>query len=142
MEEIVTKSARQTKEFGKNFVLRQAHHKPLIIALSGNLGAGKTVFVQGFAQGLKITEKIISPTFVLIREHKVPNTRQILYHIDLYRLEENAEVKELGIEDLLKNSENIVIIEWADKIKNLLPRNTIYINIEKLEGDLRKITIE
>lgn len=142
MEEIVTKSVDETKEFARTFAVLKPHHKPLIIALNGDLGAGKTAFVQGFAEGLKITDKIISPTFVLIRQHKVPNTDQTLHHIDLYRLEENTDIKTLGVEDLLKNQNNIVLIEWADKIKDHLPNNTIYISIEKLNENHRKITIQ
>lgn len=142
MEEIVTKSVDETKKFARTFAVSKPHHKPLIIALNGDLGAGKTAFVQGFAEGLKITDKIISPTFVLIRQHKVPNTDQTLHHIDLYRLEENTDIKTLGVEDLLKNQNNIVLIEWADKIKDHLPNNTIYISIEKLNENYRKITIQ
>ena len=142
MEEIISKSVDETREFARTFAVSKVQHKPLIIALSGDLGAGKTAFVQGFAEGLKITDKIISPTFVLAREHKIPNTNQTLHHIDLYRLEENTDIKTLGIEDLLKDENNIVLIEWADKIKNLLPKTSVYINIEKLKGDSRKITIE
>lgn len=142
MEEIITKSVQETREFAGNFVVSLAHHKPLIIAFTGDLGAGKTAFVQGFAKGLKITDKIISPTFILIREHKIPNSFAKLYHIDLYRLEENTDIKILGIEDLLKDKNNIVLIEWADKIKDHLPHNTVYIKIEKLKGSNRKITIQ
>lgn len=142
MEEIVTKSVDETKEFARTFAVSKTRQKSLIIALNGDLGAGKTAFVQGFAEGLKITDKIISPTFVLIRQHNVPNTDQTLHHIDLYRLEENTDIKTLGVEDLLKNQNNIVLIEWADKIKDHLPNNTIHISIEKLEGDNRKITIQ
>ncbi len=61
-----------------------------VFALTGELGAGKTIFVQGFAKGLGIKEKMISPTFVLIRQYKIPETKKILYHIDLYRTEDTS----------------------------------------------------
>ncbi len=109
-----------------------------VVALYGKLGAGKTTFAQGFAKALGISEKIISPTFVLIRQHPIPNTKQIFYHIDLYRLED---IKGLGIEEVIDNKENIVLIEWADRLENL-PKDAIKINIEKLPSDQRQITIE
>ena len=94
--------------------------RAVVIALEGELGAGKTTFVQGFAKGLKIQDKIISPTFVLIRQHQIPKTERTLYHIDLYRLENTKNIEELGIKELLKTSQDIVLIEWADKIKKHL----------------------
>ena len=109
-----------------------------VVALYGKLGAGKTIFAQGFAKDLGISEKIISPTFVLIRQHPIPNTKQIFYHIDLYRLEDT---KGIGIEEIINNKENIVLIEWADRLENL-PKNAIKITIEKLSADQRQITIE
>lgn len=112
-----------------------------IIALSGKLGTGKTTFVQGFAKGLGIKEKIISPTFILIRQHKIPKTNRTLYHIDLYRLEKTPRVKELGLEEIWSDPKNIVLIEWADKIEELLPQNTLYIKIERAESDTRSITV-
>lgn len=136
--EYYTSSEQETKELAKNLA-RKINRG--IIALSGDLGAGKTTFAQGFAKGLGIKNRIISPTFILIRQHQIPKSKKNLYHIDLYRLGKNTDIKELGIEDLF-TIENIVLIEWADKIKNLLPKNTVYINIEKLGGDLRKIIIE
>ena len=110
-----------------------------VIALTGELGAGKTTFVQGFVKGLGIKDKIISPTFVLIRQHKMVDSR-ILYHIDLYRLEGKINIKSLGLEEILSFPDNIVLIEWAEKIKEHLPKSTINIYIEKLEGSKRGIT--
>lgn len=112
-----------------------------IIALSGELGTGKTTFIQGFARSLGIKEKIISPTFILIRQHKIPKTNRTLYHIDLYRLEKTPEVKELGLEEIWSNPKNIVLIEWAEKIENLLPQNTLSIKIKKGKGNIRYITV-
>jgi tRNA threonylcarbamoyladenosine biosynthesis protein TsaE len=112
-----------------------------VIALTGDLGAGKTTFTQGFAEGLEITDKVISPTFVLIRQHKIPNTQKTLFHIDLYRLEEPINIQDLGIADLLDTKDDLVLIEWAEKIEKLLPKDTIRINIEILGENKRKITV-
>ena len=112
-----------------------------VIALFGELGAGKTTFVQGFAEGLKIKEKIISPTFVLIRQHPISKTKKILYHIDLYRLNNMTDLKQLGLEEIWSDPKNIVLIEWADKIKNLLPKGVIKIYLEVVDTNTRKIMI-
>ncbi len=110
-----------------------------VIALTGELGAGKTVFVQGFAKGLGIKDKIISPTFVLIRQHKF--SKRILYHIDLYRLENKINIKELGIEEIIINPDNLVLIEWAEKIEKDLPKKTIKINLKKVTENKRLIIV-
>lgn len=130
-------SEKDTKQFAQNLA---KNLKINIVALTGELGAGKTTFTQGFAKGLGIKDKIISPTFVLIRQHKIPNSEGIFYHIDLYRLEDDQISKGLGLKDLWSNKENIVLIEWAEKIKKFLPENTVWINIEK-DKDKRLISI-
>ncbi len=109
-----------------------------IIALNGDLGTGKTTFVQGFAKGLGIKEKITSPTFVLIRQHKIPKTTKLFYHIDLYRIDN---LTGFGLEEILLNPENIVLIEWAEKIIKKLPQKTIQISFESLANNKRKIIV-
>lgn len=137
--------ARQTKAIAKEIAKKLAHslsskNLKRIIALVGNLGAGKTTFVQGFAEGLGIKDKIISPTFVLIRQHKIPGKNQTLFHIDLYRLENSEQFQSLGLEEIINDPNNIVLIEWAEKAKNLLPKNTTWIYFEG-DGDSRRISI-
>lgn len=111
-----------------------------LIALYGDLGAGKTTFVQGFARGLGIKEKIISPTFILIRQHQLPSTEHLLYHIDLYRLEK-INPQTLGLPEMLSNPQNIILIEWAEKISNQLPPGTIHISLKKTSENTRQITL-
>jgi tRNA threonylcarbamoyladenosine biosynthesis protein TsaE len=97
-----------------------------IICLFGQLGSGKTVLTKGIAQGLGIKkEKIISPTFVLIREYKA---KFPFYHFDLYRLKEPQDIFNLGYEDYLYN-EGITVIEWADRLKYLLPREHLKVEL-------------
>ena len=136
---LITKSALATQEFAQN--LAKNFINGGIIALTGDLGAGKTTFVQGFAKGLGIKDKIISPTFVLIKEHHFPNSEQIFYHLDLYRLEEPIDISAIGLKDSFKNPQNIILIEWAEKLGDKLPIKTLKINIEKIDGESRKITI-
>lgn len=104
----------------------------------GDLGAGKTSFVQGLAKGLGINQPIVSPTFILMRSYNN------LYHLDLYRLEGelSMEIENLGLQDLWGKKGNIVVIEWAEKIRELLPKKTIWIDFQDLGEDKRKISIK
>lgn len=126
-------SQEETKEIARD-ISQHFKNKGGVIALSGELGAGKTTFVQGFAQGLGITEKVISPTFVLIRQHLIPDTQRTLYHIDLYRLEGKISSIELGLKDMI-DGKNIILIEWAEKISEQLPSKTAYIKITKTSSE-------
>ena len=128
MKQFITTSAEETKHLAKTLAKK---FKRGTIALTGELGAGKTTFIQGFAKGLGIKEKIISPTFVLIRQHKN------LYHVDLYRLND---FKDLGLEEILSDKNNIVLIEWAEKLKKL-PKGTVKISIQIQGPSTRKIKI-
>lgn len=110
-----------------------------IICLSGDLGSGKTVFVQGFAQSLGIKEPIISPSFVLIKQYPIPYHHGTLYHIDLYRLEDN-QLRELGLDELWSEKQNIILIEWADKLKKI-PNSAVKISIQKKGKDQRLFLI-
>ncbi len=138
MKSFVTHSSKETQQIAKQ--LAQEINSG-VIALSGELGAGKTTFTQGFAQGLGINDKIISPTFVLIRQHQVPNSQKVLYHIDLYRLDDESQIKGLGIEELLETKEDLVLIEWAEKLGDLLLKNIIKINIEIIDENSRRISV-
>lgn len=138
MKQYLTFSENETRNLAKRLAKRLRG----VIALSGELGVGKTTFVQGFAKGLGIREKIISPSFVLIRRHKIPKSKKMLFHIDLYRLDDEKQFNDLGLKDLLNDLNNLIIIEWAQKAKKLLPKNTTYINFESLDKARRKITIQ
>ena len=114
-----------------------------ILALEGDLGAGKTVFAKGFAQGLAYPypEDVVSPTFTLIKEYR--GGRLPLYHFDLYRLEDPAEAEEIGIDEYLFG-DGVCLIEWAERAEELLPRGTGRVRIERIPdaaADERRITI-
>lgn len=113
-----------------------------LLALTGELGSGKTTFAQGLAKGLGIKQRIISPTFILMRKYDLGSKN--FYHVDLYRLEDNVEreVRNLGIEEIWDDPKNIIVIEWAEKIKNMLPKNKMWIEFENLGEDKRKITVK
>jgi tRNA threonylcarbamoyladenosine biosynthesis protein TsaE len=142
MKQIVTHSFKETQEFGKKFA--QQLNGGEVIALYGDLGSGKTTFMQGLAQGLGIQKNIISPTFIIMRTYNIQSeakSLKTLYHLDLYRIENEAQAIDLGLEELMGDSENIVAIEWPDKIENILPEKRINIYCAYLEDDRREIKI-
>lgn len=144
VSEIITHNLEETKSLGENFAKQIKNGA--IIALYGQLGSGKTTFTQGFAKGLGIKKRIISPSFVIVRTYKIKNKPQEIgdknfYHIDLYRTESKKDIDGLGIEEILTDSENIVVIEWAEKLENLLPKKRIDINFIYIEHSKRKIII-
>lgn len=104
-------------------------NKAIIIGLVGELGSGKTTFVKGIAKELEIASPITSPTFLLIRRYRIKKKKfySNLFHIDAYRTNNINEFKKLGIKHILSDPTYIVLIEWADKIKKLLPRKTVWI---------------
>ncbi|MGD9079530.1 MAG: tRNA (adenosine(37)-N6)-threonylcarbamoyltransferase complex ATPase subunit type 1 TsaE [Desulfobacterales bacterium] len=109
---ITTHSITETQELGQ--ALGAAIHEAIIIALTGDLGTGKTAFVQGLAKGLDVSEKyyITSPTFTLINEYP---GRHPLFHIDLYRIEHASELEEIGLDEILQQNA-VIVIEWADRL--------------------------
>lgn len=112
-----------------------------VYCLSGDLGVGKTVFTQGFARGLGIEEAVNSPTFTIIQEYE--GTRLPLYHFDVYRIGDIEEMEEIGYEDYFYG-DGVCLIEWAELIEELLPKDRTSIEIRKnLEKgfDYREITI-
>jgi tRNA threonylcarbamoyladenosine biosynthesis protein TsaE len=136
-----TNSAEETQQIAGN--LADKYRDGGIIALIGPLGAGKTTFTQGFAQGLGIKDKIISPTFVLMRQYDIPgNPKGKLFHIDLYRLDNITQIEDLGISEILSNPKNIVLIEWAEKLGNLLPQQAIKIELKQLSENSRQIEVK
>jgi len=137
--ETISKSPEQTKEIARDLAKRLK--KGGIICLFGDLGAGKTVFTQGLAQGLKIKNRILSPSFVLEREYDLGEGRKF-YHIDLYRIDVFQDARGLGLEEILCNKNNIVAIEWAEKIKNFLPKKRINVFISIVNEKERRIRIE
>ena len=113
-----------------------------LIALAGNLGAGKTVFLKALARAMGIEDNITSPTFVLMKVYDADFGKvERLVHVDCYRLEHAEDLQDIGLGDYLNHDNNVVVVEWADKI-NDLPEGTIYIKIESLGGDKRKIIID
>lgn len=136
-----TSSPEETQKIAQELALK--YKDGAIFALSGPLGAGKTTFIQGFAKGLVISERLLSPTFVIMRQHDIPgNNEGKLYHIDLYRLDEITEIDSLGLSEVFSNPKNIVFIEWAEKLGHLLPKQAVKIHLEITSEETRQIRIE
>lgn len=136
-----THSSSETQQIAKGLA-KKLLNTGGIVALYGDLGAGKTTFSQGFAKALGIVDRVISPTFVLLRQYPVPNTDKIFYHFDLYRLETADDLKMIGFLEIINNPENLVLIEWAEKAENLLPKTTIRITIERKGENQRIVSID
>lgn len=133
-----TNSAEETFALGKQ--LGEQAKKGDIFCLSGDLGVGKTVFTKGFAVGLGITEPVNSPTFTIVQEY---NGRIPFYHFDVYRIEEPEEMDEIGYEEYFFG-EGACMIEWAELIEELIPKEAVHILIEKdlAKGlDYRRVTV-
>ncbi len=138
METIKSSSAKRTAELGaewaqiilKNAELPKENRGAIIIALQGDLGAGKTTFTQGFARGLGIKRRLISPTFVIMRRYAIPTTQKFkhLYHIDAYRLKNPDGLETLGLKAIFSDSMAIVLVEWPENIKKVIPGNAMQIN--------------
>ncbi|NLP31421.1 MAG: tRNA (adenosine(37)-N6)-threonylcarbamoyltransferase complex ATPase subunit type 1 TsaE [Clostridiales bacterium] len=124
-KKIISKSEKQTEELGLK--LAEELKPGTVIALIGDLGSGKTALTKALAKGLGIEEQVTSPTFTIIQEYS--GGRLPLYHFDVYRLEGEEDMYELGYEDYFYG-DGVCVVEWADRIKELLPKNTIYINID------------
>ncbi len=138
MEEVfLSKNAEETQEFAQKFAKKVANGG--VILLYGNLGAGKTTFVQGLAKGLGIQKRIISPTFIIVRSYE--SQTKDFYHVDLYRLQQEKEIEGLGLVELIKNPDNIIAIEWPERLGLLMPKKRIEIRFELLGENERKIIV-
>lgn len=146
--EIITESALETQKVGKVLAEEiigqpaKKNKKALVIGLEGELGSGKTTFIQGLAKGLGIKERITSPTFVIFKKFnfRLASHLQYFYHIDCYRLNSAQDLLDLGFKEIISQP-NLIVIEWAEKIKKILPQDTWWIRFEYLDKDKRKIVL-
>ena len=105
--------------------------RAFVVALQGDLGAGKTTFTQGFFRGLGIKRNPISPTFIIMRHYGVPSKRfKNVYHFDAYRLKKAEDVAVLEIDRILADPKNVILIEWPERIKKILPRDTVWLEFK------------
>ena len=137
--EFISHSPAETESLGEEW--GRAAQRGLVIALSGDLGAGKTQLVKGLARGLGIAARVHSPTFTLVNEYGGGRLR--LFHLDLYRLETPAQILSAGLEDYLQ-PDGVTVVEWAERLTNgeWQMANVRRVNIEVLGETERRITYE
>ena len=135
----ITKSEKETFKLGQKLARRLKGGE--IIALKGDLGAGKTIFIKGIAKGLGIKQTITSPSFILMKIYPVKFFAKIKYlcHVDAYRLKNSQELVDIGINDWLGKKKVITVIEWSDQVEDILPKKRIEIKIDfgKKENERR-----
>lgn len=157
---VTTKSAEETQQVAADFVaeilsssgggvLRGKHHKKIfgdgavakVVCLWGDLGSGKTTFSQGVAKALGVKEIVNSPTFVVMKEYplEMKNREANLYHIDCYRMRSIEEVLDLGWEEIIADKNNIILVEWPEKIEKILPSGRMDIRFSVIDYYERKI---
>ena len=126
--EQLSESEEQTIDIARRFA--ESLQGGQLVCLHGNLGAGKTVFARGVARGLGITEALCSPTFTIVQEYQGSALR--LYHIDLYRLQDSHDALSFGIENYIQDPEAVTLIEWAERIPDLLGENSRHVYLEHI----------
>jgi len=131
-----TKDEEETLNLG--FIVGRKIFYPSVVALIGELGSGKTIFTQGIARGMGIKMRVRSPSFLVINEYPAPYP---LYHFDLYRLDDPHQLDEVGYQEYFYTSCGVVVIEWADKIKDLLPTAYLEVRFTIENLNLRKIVL-
>jgi tRNA threonylcarbamoyladenosine biosynthesis protein TsaE len=146
-------SSEETKDLGKLLAENITNNqlpiangsRALVFALQGDLGAGKTTFTQGFFKGLGIKRRAVSPTFVIMRRYGIRKKKSPfsnIYHFDAYRLKKAEDLEVLEFDDILSNPKNIILIEWPERVKEVLPKHTVWLKFEygKKENE-RKIDL-
>jgi len=136
MQTFVSKSEKETEAFAENFA--QSLKAGSVVAFEGDLGAGKTAFVRGLARGLGSLDSVSSPTFAIVNEYdgSLP-----LFHFDMYRIETLGELYSIGFFEYLERG-GVLAIEWSENIYSALPDDSIFVTIEKVDENTRKITVK
>ncbi|MDY3993511.1 MAG: tRNA (adenosine(37)-N6)-threonylcarbamoyltransferase complex ATPase subunit type 1 TsaE [Evtepia sp.] len=129
-----SKSPQETEALGQALVQKLA--PGAVVAFSGDLGAGKTAFVRGMAQGLGITQRVTSPTFTIVNEYE--GGRLPLFHFDMYRLHSAEELFDIGWEDFLSRG-GVCAVEWSENIQEALEPGTVYVDIRRGQGEQERI---
>ena len=140
IKEFHTKSVEETEKVGAELALSIDRNKPCFIAMYGDLGVGKTAFVRGFASVLAPNSRVKSPTYTVVNKYEGDTIP--VYHLDVYRINDDDELYSIGFDDYVKDG--ICLVEWSENISESIPYDAICVTIEK-EGEnfeMRKITVE
>lgn len=148
MQTIITKSSRETQKLGEELARKMKGGE--VVCLTGELGSGKTTFTQGFLKELGAKGPYTSPTFLIMKQYKISNENkearikqkiQNIYHMDAYRVGEK-DVLNIGWEEIIADKKNIVIVEWAERIRKMIPKNALWVKFEWTGEKERKIIFE
>ncbi|MEI6529328.1 MAG: tRNA (adenosine(37)-N6)-threonylcarbamoyltransferase complex ATPase subunit type 1 TsaE [Candidatus Falkowbacteria bacterium] len=142
MEKIVTKNEKETQALG--YELGSQLKGGEVLALCGDLGAGKTKFLQGLAKGLGIKGRVNSPTFNILKLYKINGNKNVksFCHIDAYRLHSEKDLISLGVEEFFKDNKTVTAIEWAGKVKKIWPKDIISIELVHVGENSREIRVK
>jgi tRNA threonylcarbamoyladenosine biosynthesis protein TsaE len=142
---IISKNVKNTRQIAHIFIdtlLKYKNTKALVVALSGELGAGKTFFTQAVANYLGIKKKVNSPTFVIMKKYSIKHDRyKFLFHLDAYRLKNEKELLHLGWDEILNNKEHLIFIEWPENVIKVIPKNSIFVKISHTKEGHRALKI-
>jgi tRNA threonylcarbamoyladenosine biosynthesis protein TsaE len=147
--ELISKSVEETQKIARDLAKKITNSKPeqeaVVVAFEGELGAGKTTFIQALAKALGVKSNLTSPTFVLLKQYglKLKSLNfKTLIHIDAYRIHDGKDLLVIGVDDMIKDRQNIILIEWAERVQSILPRNCIKIHIDHIDENKRRISIK
>ncbi len=128
----VLQTRRLARVLAEEVLKTKPGRRALVIGLIGELGAGKTTFIRAFLHALGVKRKVMSPTFLLWRRFPLPRGRNFknVFHLDVYRLEEPKELYQFGLNETVRKPENIIIVEWAERARSVLPQGTIWLHLE------------
>lgn len=146
----VTESAEETQKIGEALGIAYLEENvsrseiPRVIFLLGELGSGKTTFVRGIARGLGITTRLLSPTYIIVRRYSIPklSSESFLYHLDLYRTKGISDAQDVGIFEMLDDSNSITVIEWPEMMSGLLLPPRIECRLKCIEDDNHEVSIQ
>lgn len=141
---MITNSLEETYSLAEEFVssLSPDTETATVIGLSGDLGAGKTSFTQGVAKALGVKDTVTSPTFIIEKNYELNNSKfRNLIHIDAYRLDEERELEVLGFKELLEHPENLIFVEWPERVQEIIPEYAKTIDFKFIDENKREINI-
>ncbi len=142
--DIISDSPSRTEEIGEELgvkILKKKNDEALVIALTGDLGGGKTTFLKGLARGLGIKETVLSPTFIIFRRYDIDKVNfNRFYHFDCYRINGSDDILTLGFKNIISDSGNVIAIEWSERIEDILPENHLKVRFEFIDEETRKIS--
>ncbi len=149
-KEITTNSSAETKEFAEMLCaqwleINQRQNSNWLVCLYGDLGGGKTTFSQGVAEELGVKGVVSSPTFLIMKKYlseKKVNKKYTLYHFDCYRISDAQEILNLGWDDIIEGENNIILVEWPERIEKILPKLRLNLKFEVVGEGARKIVFD